>query len=113
MQGSPDASRQFFARYWPEARAVSDEDRSFYTAFSLKLWGLGPFVHRGVWWRSARILMKGYFTGRPHGDVRQMPGMYLVRDGRILWQHESRHIADRPDYRLLARYLRTALGGSD
>ena len=38
--------------------------------------------------------------------------VYLVRDGRIRWQHESRHIADRPDYKVLARYLRTALGGS-
>ena len=113
MQGSPDASRKFFDSHWPEARAVSDEQRRFYTAFSLVLWGWMQLIHPAIWWRGVKAFIKGYFTGRPHGDVRQMPGMYLVRDGRVLWRHESRHSADRPDYRLLAQDLRAALTASD
>ena len=59
-----------------------------------------------------KVLLKGYGTGRPHGDVRQVPGIYLVRNGQIIWQHESRHTADRPDYRTLERDLQAALGAS-
>lgn len=112
VQGSPAASRIFFDRHWPEARAVSDEQRTIYDAFGLGLGGGGAFLHPGIIWRGVQALFRGHFTGRPHGNVRQMPGMFLVQEQRIVWTHRSRHIADQPDYDTLGRILRSALAGA-
>jgi hypothetical protein len=112
VQGSPVASRIFFDRHWPEARAVSDEQRTIYDAFGLGLGGGGAFLHPGIIWRGVQALFRGHFTGRPHGNVRQMPGMFLVQEQRIVWTHRSRHIADQPDYGTLGRILRSALAGA-
>ncbi len=95
-QGSVAACQQFFDRFWPEARAVSDEQRIFYTGFSLGRVGWRDMLHPQVWWRGVSALLHGHGTGRPHGDVRQLPGMLLARGENILWQHSSRHPADRP-----------------
>ena len=69
-------------------------------------------MHPRIWGRAVKVFLKGHGTGRSHGDVRQVPGIYLVRDGQIIWRHESRDTADRPDYRTLAQDLRIVLGAS-
>jgi hypothetical protein len=27
-----------------------------------------------------------------------MPGVFLVEDGRVVWQHDYRHAGDHPDF---------------
>jgi hypothetical protein len=107
-QGSVEAGNAFFNRYWPEARAVSDEERVLYSAFSLGRVELIQFLHPLMWWRGLKAILKGHGTGQPHGDVLQRPGMALIRHRQVLWQHRSQHPADRPSRDALPGLLRQA-----
>jgi len=69
-------------------------------------------LHPRIWGRAIKVFLKGHGTGRPHGDMRQVPGIYLVRSGQIIWQYVSRNTADRPDYRTLEQDLQSALSVS-
>ncbi len=44
-----------------------------------------------------RAMFRGHFPGRPGGNLRVMPGLFLIRDGAIVWEHEFAHAGDHPD----------------
>ena len=52
---------------------------------------------------AARSVLKGNTPSKAQGDVHTMPGMFLVRDGEIVWQHDFRFSGDHPDLREVAR----------
>ncbi|MEO1237094.1 MAG: peroxiredoxin-like family protein [Planctomycetota bacterium] len=74
-------------------RQVSDPDRRLYRGLGLprgtfqQLFGLRSFV------AAARAVRHG--VGRPEGDGFQMPGTFLLRDGRVVKAHEHVHAGDR------------------
>jgi hypothetical protein len=86
-----------------EAQVVSDPGRQLYQAFQLK---------RGSWMQllGPKVLIDGlraalreqYGIGLPQGDVRQMPGAFLVRYGQITQEFRHAAASDRPDYLALA-----------
>jgi hypothetical protein len=53
-----------------------------------------------------RAAAKGHVLGRIVGDPMQMPGMFWVRGGEILWRHDFRHAGDHPDLAALPALLR-------
>jgi hypothetical protein len=57
-----------------------------------------------LWLRGARALLKGHSLAKPRGDVRQMPGAFLVRRGEIVRAHYAEHSADHPDLAELATF---------
>lgn len=88
--------------YWPEARAVSDPQKQFYRAFGLHGGSFNQLLSPQVVLAAARSALKGNTPGKAQGDVRTMPGMFLVRDGEILWQHDFRYSGDHPDMKAVA-----------
>lgn len=102
-QGAP-----FFERLDPEARTVADPEGTIARGFGLKRGGLRELFGPSVWACGLRATRKGHGIGRPTGDVRMMPGMFLVRDGRILWEHRARHAGDHPDLARLPAMLAAA-----
>jgi hypothetical protein len=97
-QGSVDQSRAFFAERWPEARAVADPRRRFYNAFGIGKGSLTQLASPGVLMAGARAIAKGNIQGQTIGDAAQMPGLILVQDNCIVWQHRFRHAGDHPDW---------------
>lgn len=97
-QGSVDQSRAFFAERWPEARAVADPRRRFYNAFGIGRGSLTQLASPGVLMAGARAIAKGNIQGQTIGDAAQMPGLILVQDNCIVWQHRFRHAGDHPDW---------------
>jgi len=97
-QGNIEEGRSFFAQYWPEARAIVDEPRKFYTALGLRRATVGEMVGIQVWTCSFRAMAKGNFVGKPVGDPWIMPGVFLVQGNEILWSHHFRHQGDHPDW---------------
>lgn len=97
-QGTVKQSEEFFDDFWPEARAVSDTERFFYQAFGLgqasvlQMFGPTPFV-RGV-----QSLLKGNLGGKFIGDIWMMPGVFVVKNESIIWQHDFQHVGDHPDF---------------
>ena len=97
-QGSVEDGEDFFQRFWPEARAVSDLSRTFYVAFGLERAGIRQMFGPEVVACGIRAAKNGSYAGKPVGDTRMMPGAFLVQGERVLWQHNYRHIADHPDF---------------
>lgn len=95
-QGSVDQGCGFFERLWPEARAVSDPERELYDAFGLGRGSLRQMFGPSVWRRGLEAFVKGHRIGLPVGDPWVMPGMVLVRDGRVTWRHTFTHAGDHP-----------------
>jgi hypothetical protein len=52
----------------------------------------------GVLMAGARAIAKGNIQGQTIGDAAQMPGLILVQDNCIVWQHRFRHAGDHPDW---------------
>ena len=104
-QGSVDDGVEFLAKYWPEARAVSDLPLIFYKAFGLQRGGLLQVMGPGAAVCSLRAAAKGHIAGIPIGDPWQMPGLFLVQKERVLWQHDFAHIGDHPDFSKLPEQL--------
>ena len=83
---------------------VADPTKRVYAAFGLhrgalpQLFGVKCFV-RGV--RAG--LIDGHGVGPLMGDGFQMPGVFLLREGRVVRSFRHRSAADRPDYASLAR----------
>jgi hypothetical protein len=100
-QGTTDDGPTFFARDWPTARAVADPDRQLYRAFGIERGNSDQFINPGIIACGIRATLKGNFIGRPQGDPRLMPGLFLVTTDSILWQHDYRHPGDHPDFATL------------
>jgi hypothetical protein len=99
FQGSATEGRAFLRRYWPEARAVADPELSFYEAFGVSRGSLLQMFGPGVLAAGYRAHRKGHANGPRSGDIYRMPGLFLVRGDRVLWQHVYRHAGDQPDFR--------------
>ena len=98
FRGDRDLGRDFFAHYWPEAKAVADPTGDLFRAFGLfraNWWSLmGPAVLvAGV-----RSFLRGNRGGKPQPDVLREPGLYVVENEAVVWEHNFHHIGDHPDF---------------
>ena len=97
-QGTVEDGHAFFLKRWPEAGAIADPDLAHYTAFGLGEGRLGEVIGPRALLASMRAIFRGHFVGKPVGNVKVMPGAFLVLDGRIRWKHDYRHSGERPDW---------------
>ncbi len=101
--GSADATRDFFADFDPDARAIADPDKVLYAAFGLQRGTAGQLMSTSVFSAGLRAVLKGNGIGMPVGDVRQLSGEFLVRAGRIEWAHRAADVGDHPSFDEIAR----------
>ena len=104
-QASVEATTDFFRERWPSALVVADPERWFYGAFGrrrAKVWELLSF---GVLRATLRAWRGGHRIGRVVGDARTMPGLFLVAEGRIRWEHVFDHAGDHPDFAAIPSHL--------
>ena len=98
-QGDVDTGEDFFARFWPEAAAISDPDKHLYKAFDIGRATFGQGFGPMVWSCAIRSIAKGNTIGKMVGDPWLMPGAFLITPDRsIAWQHQFKHVADHPDW---------------
>ncbi|MEC9372508.1 MAG: SelL-related redox protein [Planctomycetota bacterium] len=96
----PEEAREVFARYGlGDVAQVSDPSQALYRSMGLQRGSLWQLFGLKVWWRGfvAGILNR-HGVGGLMGDGFQMPGVFLVENGKVVrtFRHES--AADRPDY---------------
>ena len=96
---------RFFARFWPRARAIADYEKRLYTAFGLGRASFWQLFGPRVWLPALSTMAKGYFMGKPVGDIRLLPGAFLVKNHHVIWEHRPRHIGDLPDLQHLEQPL--------
>ena len=97
--GDARAGEQFFESYGlAEAPRVSDPERTLYRAFQLRRGRLRQLFGLRVWRRAIATALRGHWLGWLQGDSFQMPGLFLIRNGRIVRTFRYETAADRPDY---------------
>lgn len=102
MQPDADAAK-LFARYGLEdVSRISDPGQELYRAFQLPRGNLAQVAGPRVWGTGLKSLLSGNLPGVPSADVLQMPGVFLVQDGRVLRSFRHATSGDRPDYVNLA-----------
>lgn len=88
LMSEPEAAA-LFARYALEDMPrYGDPDRKLYEFFGLLRARFDRVAGPRVWWRGLMATLRGHLPGVPRGDIFQLPGTFLVRDGEIL--HASR-----------------------
>jgi hypothetical protein len=85
---------------------ISDPDRRLYAAFGLGRGGAMAMIGPKVWACGIKAGLAGHLPRRPIGNVRQMPGVFLVYQGKMLNGFRASTIADKPD---LETFLRLGL----
>jgi hypothetical protein len=108
FQGTPTEGRAFLRRYWPEVRAVADPELACYEAFGVARGSLLQMFGPGVLAAGLRAKRRGFENGERSGDIYRMPGAFLVKGDRVLWQHRYRHAGDHPDFRSIPSSVQAA-----
>ena len=99
----PDEAAAFFATYGLESVGhISDPAAVLYRSFGLRRGTLWQLFGPRVAWRGLMATNAGHKVGRLRGDGFQMPGVFLVRDGRFIREFRHRDAAERPNYTELA-----------
>ena len=92
--------REFAASYGlGDVALVSDPGRVLYRALGLRRGTLAQLLGWRVLVRGFQAaIMERHGVGAIQGDSTQMPGVFLIRDGRVIAAHRHETAADRPDY---------------
>ena len=102
---SPDVeAAAFFAAYGlDDVSRFSDPARGLYRRFELRRGRWSQLFGPPVWLRGARaIFADGHGLGPLSGDGFQMPGAFLVLNGKTVREFRHETAASRPDYCKLA-----------
>jgi len=95
--GEPEEAAEFGAARAPAVVMLSDPQQEAYRTYGLGRAGLLETMGPGVWASGVDLVVGRHVGGAPMGDVRQMPGIFIVgSDGRLLFAYYSKHIGDHP-----------------
>lgn len=99
--GTPERAKPFFDYYHLESvERISDPEARLYhqPAFELARVSIFQILRPAVWiaWLKGAIFT--YKIGAIKEDVAQMPGVFFLRDRKIVNLFRHRTIADRPNY---------------
>ena len=97
--GSPDEAAPWFAKYGlGDVTIVSDPGLAHYRAFGLERLNVPALVDPQVWTRGAACALAHGFGVQTIDMMRQLPGVFVIRNGAIVGEFRHRSPADRPDY---------------
>jgi hypothetical protein len=89
----------WFAKYRLDGvTAISDPELAHYRAFGLGRTQAAELIRPHVWMRGAACALSHGFGSQSIQMMRQLPGIFVVQDGRVLAEYRHRSPADRPDY---------------
>jgi peroxiredoxin len=101
-----DDKQQYRKRFQVPYTIISDPEKNLYRAFGLKQMSPLGFFSPSLAVRSISTMAKGHFMGVPEGDVRQLPGVFVINtDGQIEFSHYAENPADHPDPDTIIRIL--------
>lgn len=102
--GDNERDAEMFESYGVgDLHRVSDPACILYRAYDLPRGKIGQLFGARVWWPGFRAaILQRHGIGKLVGDGFQMPGVFLLRDNRILTRFCHDHSAARPDYCELA-----------
>lgn len=95
--GSPAESNAFAREHAVPFEMVCDPERKVYQAFDLEQMAPLGFLSPSVALKGVMAMAKGHGIGVPVGDVRQLPGVFIIDSkGTIVFSHFAADPADHP-----------------
>lgn len=96
--GTPEESTAFAKEFEVPFEIICDPGRTLYRAFELKRMAPLGFLSPSVALKGISAMAKGHGIGIPKGDVRQLPGVFVIApDGSIVYSHYATDPADHPE----------------
>lgn len=101
---SVEATQDFYAERWPDARVVADKEKELYGAFGRRRGSLRKLFGLGVWKRGFQLWRRGYGVGKAVGDPLVMSGFFAVdwspgsQEATITAAHDPKNAGDHPDW---------------
>ena len=78
---------------------ISDPDKKIYQEFQLKRGTLRQLFGPRMWIRGFQAgIMEGLWVGRERGDGFQMPGYFVIHQGKVIESYIPKDAADHPDF---------------
>jgi peroxiredoxin len=102
--GEPKHLGRYCESISPSVRCLVKKDTEAYKAYGLEQAGVRELMSLNVFTKGLKAVTSGYAGGPPIGDVRMMPGTFLVdRQGILRYTYYSANIADHPSFEELLR----------
>ena len=106
--GSVEETAAFKKRFDVPFVMIADPEKQLFGAFHLKRASAASLLSAGMVAKGLVAISKGHHMGIPQGDVRQLPGIFIIdTDGRIRFSHYAKGPADHPRPEVLLERLRT------
>ena len=99
---NPEVAEGYFEEYGLAGILhISDPDCSNYATFGLLKGNFSQLYGLKIWLRSVEIAIQDLRRVRMKqiGDGFQMPGVFLLNEGKIIESYRHKTTSDRPDYR--------------
>jgi hypothetical protein len=100
--GSPERAKPYFDYYQlSDVERISNPDGSLYAhpLFHLpRTHPLSHFLIPAVWKGWLQGAIRDHGIGMIHEDAHQMPGLFFLRERKVVRSYRYRAISDRPDY---------------
>lgn len=96
--GAPEETAAFMSNLDISVPMISDPDRRLYRDFGLKMASIPELFLPSVAFKAISAMAQGHTVGLPVGDIRQLPGVFIIdTGGRIVFSHVGKDAADHPD----------------
>jgi len=100
--GSPERARPYFDYYnLSDIERISNPQATLYQLPAFQLGRTNPYLHflnLTVWRGWLKGAMRKYGIGMIKEDAEQMPGVFFLKERKIVRAFRHRTIADEPDY---------------
>jgi peroxiredoxin len=107
--GTPEETAAFKEQFHVPFDMIADPQKRLFKAFHLKQTSLGGLLSVGMAVKGLSAMARGHSMGVPKGDVRQLPGVFIIdTGGRIRFSHFAKDPADHPDPDTLLAFLKNA-----
>ena len=106
--GTPEETAAFKEQFHVPFPMIADPEKRLFKAFQLKQATPKTLLSVGMAMKGLSALARGHRIGIPKGDVRQLPGVFIIdMDGRIRFSHFAKDPADHPPADALLRFLQS------
>jgi peroxiredoxin len=108
--GTLEETTAFQSRFDVPFTMIADPQKQLFNVFQLKQAGTRELLSLGMAVKGLSAMFRGHHVGLPKGDVRQLPGVFIIdTGGRICFSHYARDPADHPPAEDLLARVRTKL----
>jgi peroxiredoxin len=95
--GTTEETAAFKDQFQVPFPIIADPERRLFKAFDLKRAGAAALLSPRMALRGVSAMARGHLIGAPKGDVRQLPGVFIIdAAGRIRFSHFARDPSDHP-----------------